>query len=402
VRLGLVTDFYHPWIGGPATVVRNLAQGLVSLGHEVSILAPSPGGNPDIEYEGSVKITRARSVSVPFGHNLRVAISPFRSAGAWLDQFRPDIVHIHHPFPLSASALWMARRRKIPVVATNHTMPECALWGLRGHRMTYRVTHDVLARWIVFLMQRCTCVATPTETAAAALCSLGFHRDVVTISNGVDTTKFCPGPESETLRSRLELDSRPIILYTGRLDAEKDMDIWFRAAAELAKTTDVQLVVGGEGSDRERLESLVGGLGIQNRTKFIGYLPADDFRNLYRLARVYFITSPVELQSISTLEAVASGLPVVGVRAGALPELVHNGENGYLMPEGDWEGAAKRVADIVTDDAMRLRFAARSRDVGVRHDMQKTIASYERFLLDNISRVRGATARERASVAGGS
>lgn len=412
MRIGLVTDFYYPWIGGPSTVVRNLSRGHAARGHSVFVLAPSPAGPRYVEMDGKIEVTRVASRPVPFGHNLRSPLLPTAAVRDWLDRAQPDVLHVHHPFPLCATALLVAKRRNIPVVATNHTIPECSLWGTRHLGPIYRWGCNVLGWWIVHLLRRANRVATPTHTAAQALRALGFRGEVSVISNGVDVSRFTPVPQErepatqqgdsirpEILRHELGLDERPIVLYTGRLDAEKEMDVWLQAAAVLAKGHDVQFVIGGEGTDRTRLEGLAHPLSIAQRVRFIGYLPDDNYPALYRLADVYFMTSPVELQSVCTLEAVSSGLPVVAVRAGALPELVRDGDNGYLVAPGDWRNAASALASLLDDPSRRLEMGVRSRAVGAGHDLVASVDQYERLLQDALTHRRTEHSGERATAA---
>lgn len=396
MRIGLVSDFYYPWVGGPSTLVRNLGHGLVRHGHEVFLLAPSVDGPGGDEEDGAMSVTRASTVRSPFGYKLRVSARPGPAVSAWLDRIRPDVVQSHHPFPLSAAAVFAARRRAIPVSATNHTIPACSLWGIRHVLPAYAPAHAAFGRWITFLLGHCTTVATPTETAAESLRSLGFHRDVHVISNGVDTDRFAPGPPTPDLRSRLGLDARPVVLYTGRLDAEKEMGVWLEVAARLAVRRDVQFVVGGKGTDRPRLEALARNLQISDRVRFVGYVGDDEFPDLYRLADVYFITSPVELQSLTTLEAIASGVPIVGVNAGALPELVLDGENGFCPPSGDIAGLTRALDAVLGDANQRSAMGARGRAIALRHDLGQSISAYER-LLTSTARMGAGASRERAA-----
>jgi len=381
VRIGLVTDFYYPWIGGPSAVVRNLSHGLAARGHTVVLLAPSADGPPTVETDGPVEVRRVSTVPVPFGYNVRASGLPFSTVTDWLRSAAPDVVHVHHPFPLSAAAVYGARSSGIPAAATNHTIPECSLWGLRNLGPLYHGARFAFGRWIVHLLHRCSAVATPTDTAAQALHVLGYSGPVVTISNGVDVGRFSPGSVSPRLRRRLGLDERPVVLYTGRLDAEKQMDVWIRAAVHTSRRIDAQFVVGGQGTARPSLVRLAAELGVADRIRFIGYLDEPDLPDLYRLADVYFITSPVELQSIGTLEAIASGLPVVAVRAGALPELVRDGDNGRLVPPGDSAAATESLVDLLSDAGLRARMSLRSRSRALAHDLERSIDSYERFLL---------------------
>ncbi|MDQ2745508.1 MAG: glycosyltransferase, partial [Chloroflexota bacterium] len=402
VRIGLVTDFYYPWVAGPAPVVRGLGHGLADLGHQTSLLAPSSRGSPSVESDGPLEVTRVRTVPVPFGYGVRACL-PTRVVGTWLHEVRPDVVHIHHPFPLSSAALFEARRRGIPVVATNHTIPECILWGIRNRGPLYDIASWSLARWIVFLLQRCQAVATPTATAASMLRDLGYDGVIEAISNGIDTARFSPPDSTEDrtadIRLYLGLDDRPVVLYTGRLDAEKQMDVWLRAAAQASRQVDAQFVVGGRGGEQQKLVSLAGELGIASRVLFPGYLSDDDFPMLYHLADAYMILSPVELQSITTLEAVASGLPVVAVRAGALPELVHHQENGYLVERGDWDAAGMAVAALLQNAAKRRIMGERSRQVGVDHDVRRSVKQYERLLAATAATRGGNQQRERTGAA---
>jgi glycosyltransferase involved in cell wall biosynthesis len=318
---------------------------------------------------------------VPFGFNLRAALSPGNEVERWLTEAAPDVVHIHHPFPLSWTAASRARRRGLPVVATNHTVPECTLWGVRNIPVAYQASAFLFGRWILRLLNQCRAVATPTETAAGALREMGYERGIRAISNGVDTDRFKPAKPSDSLRQRFGLDDRPVVLYTGRLDAEKEMDVWLRAAAIVLRSADVQLLVGGNGPERTKLEKLSRDLGIQSHVCFAGYLDDWEFAGIYSLAQVYCITSRVELQSISTLEALASGLPVVAVAAGALPEIVHDADNGFLVPPGDTVRIASALLDILEHDSLRARMGERSRNVALRHSLPQTVDAYEDFLL---------------------
>jgi 1,2-diacylglycerol 3-alpha-glucosyltransferase len=227
-----------------------------------------------------------------------------------------------------------------------------------------------------------------------ATAALGFDKPISVISNGVDTYRFSPGKPNEDLRRELGLDNRPIVLYTGRLDSEKQMDVWLRAAAETSRLVNAQFVVGGQGTERSTLETLASELGLSDRIRFVGYLTDERFPDLYRLADVFFITSPVELQSISTLEAVASGLPVVAVRSGALPELVEQGQNGYLVAPGDWKCAAQVLATLLGNTELNREFGKRSRETALRHGLDATIDSYEHFLCRGENGRRGAGRHE--------
>jgi glycosyltransferase involved in cell wall biosynthesis len=229
---------------------------------------------------------------------------------------------------------------------------------------------------------------------------LGFDAPVEVISNGVDVERFRPGPEETNLRDELGLDGRPVVLYTGRLDPEKSMDVWLRAARATVGSCQAQFLVGGQGVDRERLEALAADLELQNHLRFIGYLPADRYPDLYRLADVYCIAAPVELQSISTLEAVSSGVPVVAVKAGALPELVHHEVNGLLVPSGDSRAMSRALVALLNDSDRRVGMGAAGRRLALEHALDRSLDRYESFLSAAAARAGGEKSLERASAGG--
>jgi 1,2-diacylglycerol 3-alpha-glucosyltransferase len=387
VRILEATDFYYPWIAGPAPFIQNLSTGLAELGHDVSIVCPSPTGRPYTE-PGNPEHHRVRTWSVPVGYQLRAGF-PLVDLAGYSRAWRPDIVHIHHPFPISLSALSFAKLGHIPVVATNHTIPECSLYGMRNSRW-YGPAHSTFAFYLRHVLHRADAVTTPTATAANMLRRLGFDRTVVPISNGVDMDRFRPPADEQPH------EAEPIVLYTGRLDAEKDMDTLIGAIPHVLEHVTARFRIGGEGADRARLERLVKDLGVAHAVSFTGYASEQELPAVYQSSSVYAISSPVELQSISTLEAMASGLPVVAVNAGALPELVRPGVNGHLAAAGDVNAFAAGLVELIADRAQRRTMGAASRTIAQEHGLKRMVQAYnaifQELTSEHVSRAVAGTA----------
>jgi glycosyltransferase involved in cell wall biosynthesis len=180
------------------------------------------------------------------------------------------------------------------------------------------------------------------------------------------------------------------VLYTGRLDAEKDMGTWLRAAQRVLAQVDALFVAGGEGTDRPRLETLARNLGIRAQVVFPGYYPIEHLPSLYQAADVYCITSAVELQSITTLEALASGLPVVAANACALPELVHDRVNGYLVSPGNDAEFAAGLVRILTQPPMARAMGVEGHKRAEIHALEAVAAKHLTLLQDTV-RMAGAT-----------
>ena len=162
---------------------------------------------------------------------------------------------------------------------------------------------------------------------------------------------------------------------------------------------DAQFVVGGRGTEEGRLRELASELGLEHRVRFSQYLSDDEYPSLYRLADVFFITAPVELQSITTLEAIASGLPVVGVHAGALPELIRDGRNGFLVPPADPRAAADALVRLLQNEDERRAFGSHSRALALDHDLLRSMSAYEEWLTSARQRGQGDPTFERIAAA---
>ncbi len=378
MKIAIATDFHSPWVGGPATFIDNFSAFLVSRGHQVDILAPSATGRASVERGPGKTVHRFQSAALPFGYGVR-AVWRVDRVGAALRRIEPEVVQIHHPFPLGSAAMIASRRLGIPIVAVNHTIPECSLYGMRLSR-AYPIALNAFQCYLAWLLAHATAICTPTRTAASLLSAMGISAGVEVISNGVDTSRFRPGADKSVARRKLGLPDKPMVLYTGRLDAEKDMETWLRAGAKLLAAVDAHLVVGGEGADKPRLQDIVRQLGLRSRVTFPGYLPVEQLPCLYQAADIYFITSAVELQSITTLEALASGLPVVAADAAALPELVIPGVNGFLAKPRDAATFGAALIDVLRSSETIARMGAAGRLIAEQHSLQTAAARHEQLL----------------------
>ena len=415
LRVLIVTDQYEPMVGGVPTVTRELARGLAGRGHAVRVLAPSASGRssaepgPDIgsAVGGQLTVAAPRSVRWPWYEGQRLGLLSPAAAGAVIDGFAPDVVHVHSPLTLGAMARSAARRRRVPVIYTNHYLPanvhptagrpepgtarsvpapvSLVPRIARATRATGEAVADAggalfdvgFYGYLTGFANRCDRVTAPTATAMLLLRDHGLRAPSQVVSNGVDLDAFSPGPPDEPLRRRYGLpDGRPLILSVGRLSPEKRADVLIEAVAR-QETPDAVLALAGAGPDAQRLRALAARLGVSERVRFLGFIPAADLPGLYRLADVFAIASEAELQSLVTMEAMASGLPVVAVNAGALGELVHPGENGFLTRPGLAGDVAGSLDLLCRDAGLRARMSKAALRIIADHDQRRLLALWE-------------------------
>jgi glycosyltransferase involved in cell wall biosynthesis len=402
LRVLIVTDQWEPMVGGVPTVTKDLATGLAGRGHAVAVLAPSAtrhghqAGDAPAGATNSVAVDLRGSVPWPWYEGQRLGLLPRARAGALISAFRPDVVHLHSPLTLGAAVRPAARRRRVPVVYTNHYLP-VNVWPAAGRSgrddaatgAVVRARDAAFYAYVNGFANRCDLVTAPTATALRLLREHGLRAPSEAVSNGVDLSRFSPGAggrqEAAALRSRYALpDGRQLVLSVGRLSVEKRGDVLIAALARLPRAhgTDAGhgapvLVLAGTGPDEGRLRSLARHYGVADLVRFPGFIPEDDLPGLYRLADVFAIASPAELQSLVTMEAMASGLPVVAVDAGALAELVHPGENGFLARPGNAREIADSIGLLSRDADLRARLSKASLRIIGDHDGHRLLGRWE-------------------------
>ncbi|MGH2457264.1 MAG: glycosyltransferase [Chloroflexota bacterium] len=385
MRILYALNTFRPHIDGVSISIERQAIGLAARGHEIAIVAPSPRFASSVETTADYRLYRVQAMPID-GARHRVPILPGRGARWALSDFQPDTVVVSVPFLLSRAVCQIAHAQRYPLVGITSMMPEWFYYNFLPCRPLARILNHGLWRLITGYYNRCDHVVGVTSTALKFLTDHGLRRPASVISNGVSLQVFAPRGRDEELARRLGIPRKPTVLYVGRLDAEKCMRVWVSAIPRILERVDAHFIIGGEGTERGPLEQLVDRLGIASRVSFIGFLREEEYPAVFSLADVFAISSPVELQSIVTLEAAASGLPIVAARAGALPELVHDGENGRLFAAADPAAMAEAIVELLRDPVRRKALGGGARRAATRHDFALTLEGYER-LFERIGRI---------------
>lgn len=387
MKILIASDLHYPTINGVATFSRNLARGLADLGHEVMVIAPSQTGKKGKEIDGNHVIFRASSVPFPFYQNFRISPNASREIKKAIEAFDPDVIHIQMVLWIGMAALKYGNKNGIPIVSTNHAMPENLMDNLKLLAPVSRPINYILKAYGARFHSKADFVTLPTQAAIDM-----FNADdkitvpMAAVSNGIDLGRFTNEKAPDSLYKKFGLPKdRKIISYIGRLDAEKHLSVLVRAFLRVQSSLpDSHLLIVGDGTDAPHLKHLVKQFGLQKNVTFTGRVSDEDLVLLHRVADVYCMPSPAELQSIATLEAMASGKPVVAVDAGALKELCQDNRNGFLCEQDNDEQIAESLLTILQDDGLRSRFAAESLAIARTHDLQTTLHRFEEIYSDLI------------------
>ncbi|ACA60553.1 glycosyltransferase [Candidatus Desulforudis audaxviator] len=392
MKVVIGSESFYPNVSGVAVTTMNLASHLAGKGHEVTVIVPSPSRQSYQErLADGLTVQRIGSFPNPFRRDFRVTFFPRALVGRILDQCTPDIIHLQDPASIGCALLSEAGKRRIPVVISHHFTLDYVLaylWFLKP-------VHGPLRRWLTSRMIRfynsCRYVITPSQTVMCQLELAGLKTRTKVISNGVDLNRFFAYEPPSSIRAALQLPNQPIVLYVGRIDPEKSLDTLIRAIPIVLARHKVHFVLCGGGNLLEALKKQLRKNGLTNSVTLMGPLEyhSELLPRIYQLATCFVIPSGMETQSIVTLEAMASGLPVVAARAAALPELVVDGDNGLLFRFGDDQDLAAKINLLLEDEEMRRQMGRRSLENVVRHELERSLNQIEAIYNEVVEEVPG-------------
>jgi glycosyltransferase involved in cell wall biosynthesis len=369
-------DTFPPDINGAAKFAERLTVGLIGRGHRVVIVAPSSdeefGKRTEVSDGREVEVYRLRSWKW-FNHPWARFALPWEvrpDTRAILDEVRPDVVHIQSHINVGWGLAREAHDMGIRIVATNHFMPENAAqflplpqfgvdWLIRRLWAVARKTYAMVDE-----------ATTPTRKAADYLERAVHRTGVHAISCGLNIRSYQP-----VMGKRAD----PYALFLGRVEQEKHIDELLYALTRFPEGA-LRVVIAGSGDDRGRLEKITRDNNIAHRVDFRGHVDDETLRTLLSEAAVFVMPSIAELQSIATMEAMASGLPVVAANAMALPHLVHDGENGFLYEPRDIGALAAAIGRILdSSDSEYRAFQRESLAIVADHDISTTLDRFEQI-----------------------
>lgn len=375
LRILIGADTFAPDVNGSATFTRALAAGVASRGHEVHVMVPAHGrvGTFTEEHAGQELIVHRVYSWRWYPHPWLRFMLPWRvkaNAEKITRAVKPDVIHFQSHIVAGRGLATSAEKHDIRLIGTNHTMPENIIQHVRIlPRFMLQWLVDIQWRSARYWFSKADVVTAPTRRAADYFERATGIPNVHAISCGIDSSLY---------RADFTPRTKNIVTFLGRLDEEKHVDELLTAVARLDPALDVQVQIVGDGEARNQLEAKARELGIADRTVFTGKVSYEDLKAALTRTTVFGMPSRAELQSIATMEALASGLPVVAANAMALPHLVHPGENGYLYEPGDVDALAGYLTQILTAPQEELdRLKRGSLEMIKPHDIQSTLDIFE-------------------------
>lgn len=349
LHIALVTEAYPPEINGVAMTLGRMVMALRERGHRVDVVRPrqtEDGVAPVHESED----TLVRGLPIPGYGDLRFGLPAKRILQQRWSQQPPHIVHIATQGPLGWSARKAARTVGLPVSSGFHT-------NFDAYSRHYGVgwMRSPIARFLRSFHNGTDATMVPTRSLARSLLSSGY-RNVSVVSRGIDTQLFSPLRRSASLRA--EWKAKPddlVVTYVGRLAPEKNLDLVFATFSEMLRARhDAKLVLVGDGPLYATLKARY------PQHIFTGMQRGENLAAHYASADIFLFPSLTETFGNVTVEALASGLGVIGYDYAAAGELIEDGHNGLLATPDDANGFINSAVMLATDRSLLARMRTRA------------------------------------------
>lgn len=432
MRIAYITDTYHPEVNGIVTSIHNFTENLAKDGHQIIIIAPKYDRKHDHPSK-NITIKRYPSFSFASNKNTRIAYPYVTSIISDLRAFKPDVIHIQTPMSIGVVGLMAARILGIPSIQTYHSyIPDFMVYlnpynflGIGKaadaiasskavkkiiesdtYKLLDKMTDDIRERSVVirginkltkrvrrrgettlserfawdftrFLYGKSNIVLTPSVALARLLIRHRMPVPVYDMSNGIEFQFF---------QSKKDYHIRNKMIYVGRLGLEKGVDVVIKAfALAHKKNPALHLDIYGEGPAKNELIKLVKNLGVADSVGFVGFVSRAVIKRSLKKHDFFVTASAMETQGLVILEAMAAGLPVLGVDALAVPDLIHDGKNGYLVEPRNYKQMAEAMLKLTESKERNKQFGLKSLEYAEVHDISNCVAKLERVYTELIA-----------------
>jgi glycosyltransferase involved in cell wall biosynthesis len=376
MNIVMLTNTYTPHVGGVARSVESFTAEYRRRGHRVLVVAPDFTNQPQDETD----VVRIPAIQRFNGSDFSAVLPVSGLLTETLDTFQPDLVHAHHPYLLGMTALRVARYRELPLVFTHHTLYE---------QYTHYVPGDspVLRRFVIELGSRyanlCDQVFVPSESIAGLLRERGVKTPIAVVPTGVNAERFAQG-DGPGFRRMLGIpDDAFVVGHLGRLAPEKNLVFLAEAIAAFLKTDPrAHFLLVGKGPSEVDIRTIFEREGLSACLHVAGILEPPQLANAYHAMDVFAFASRSETQGMVLTEAMAAGVPVVGLDAPGVREVVKDQHNGRLLHEESIEAfcaALQWIAELPTEKHRQLRRSAieTAEDFSMPHTAATALACYK-------------------------
>lgn len=359
MRIAMFTECYEPFINGVITHIKILSEGLRALGHEVLIVTGDPNcAHHYIDESNVLHCPAAKSVKRLYGYPIASPISRHRRE--LIKEFNPDIIHIHTEFSVGQSGIRIAWALNLPMVYTMHTMYDEYVYYIAPKTLSRPAT-KLARQYLLYVAGKADAITGPSRKVEEYCREIGVKTRVHVINNAAELSSFAPGTvsaeEKAALKAKLGIKpDETVAIFVGRLGREKSVDVLLGFWSEAVTPGDkLRLVIAGDGPVRPELEQQAADLGLNGQVIFTGRIEHEDMPPYIAISDVYVTASLSDTNSISMLEGMAGGLPVLQLTDPLNAGQVVDGVNGYSFNNAEeMAGYLRKIRDMSADERTAL------------------------------------------------
>ena len=365
MKIGMMADTYKPYVSGVTNYISLNKQSLEAAGHEVFVFTFG-----DLEYKDDEERV-IRSPGLPLADTGFYLSLRYKTEHKKLLQTM-DVVHVHHPFLSGRLAISYCRPAHIPIVYTNHTRFDLYAQA-RMPLMPEEVSHSLLHAYMPDFCEEMDLVISPSKGMEKVMRQYGVESPIEVVPNGANLTSF---HNAEPL-SRSDFgykDDDILLVYAGRIAPEKNLEFLLQAFAGVAQVVpNVHLLIigGGQKEHVEAIKPLPSELGIQDRVRFVGLVPYNQLPSHLAMCDVFVTASVTEVHPFSVIEAMGTGLPVVGIDSPGVGDSIVDGETGLLATESIASFTAKLTYFCLNRD-LHKQFGEAAREASEQFSIDRT------------------------------
>lgn len=346
MKILMMTNTYTPIVGGLEKSILVFSEQFRLKGHEVKIIAPEFENMPEKEKD----VIRVPSIENVIGTDFSVGLPLPEIIQDLIEDFKPDIIHSHHPFIMGDLALRVSRQYQIPLVFTYHTMFE-------HYTKYFGLDNPAMQKFVVEVATGYANMAdhliVPSESVAQVLQGRGVRTPTTVVPTGLDVNYF----SAQTTRFREEFDIPEkafVVGHVGRLSPEKNLEFLTESVTEfLARHKDARFLIVGSGPSEREMKKIMRSKNVLDRAHFAGVHGGKTLVEAYHAMNVFAFASKSETQGMVVTEAMASGLPVVALDASGVREVVCDKKNGRILKDESAEEFSQALSWIKSRSAVQ-------------------------------------------------
>jgi glycosyltransferase involved in cell wall biosynthesis len=377
MKIAFFTNSYFPICYGSVISIESFRKNLEKLGHQVYVFAPSYDDYKD----KNNRVFRYPAFLFKYKIDYPISIPVSSFINKKIKELDLDIIHVHQPFSLGKEGLRYARKLKIPIIFTYHTKYEDYV-----HYVPFfpeKILAELVKKEAINFSNKCDLTIAPSVGIKKIIEKRGANKkSIKVLPTGINWDDFQKGAREKVRKKYLIKKNEILLTNIGRINEEKNLVFLLESFKKIAlKNPKIKLMFIGEGFLKEELKEKAKKWGIEKQVIFTGFLKNTEIKNYLKATDIYLQTSLSETQGITILEAMASSLPIVAVKATGTEDFIVNKKNGFLT-KNNQKDFIEKIEYLIKHPSKRREFGKQAQKDAKKYQEINQAKKLEKVYLD--------------------